>query len=169
MASEVQTDVVQMASGERAVVVKTSLAAPPATIWRFFSTEAGLRCWAAPVVKLDLRSGGSLQTNYDKSAHIGDPGTISLRILNYFDAEFITYKVKLNDAFPAQLQNHDDNLQEVVRLQRLPDGGTQLVSSMVGWGSGADWDKAVAFFAKGNEWSYRNLVKCAEALPPGSS
>ncbi len=27
----------------------------------------------------------------------------------------------------------------------------------------AEWDKAVAFFAKGNEWSYRELAKCVES------
>jgi hypothetical protein len=33
---------------------------------------------------------------------------------------------------------------------------------MVGWGNGAEWDKAVAFFAKGNKWSYKELAKCVD-------
>ena len=34
---------------------------------------------------------------------------------------------------------------------------------MVGWGQGTEWDKAVAFLAKGNEWSYKELAKCVES------
>ena len=30
---------------------------------------------------------------------------------------------------------------------------------MVGWGQGNDWDKAYTFFEKGNEWTYKELLK----------
>ncbi len=124
------------------------------------ATENGLRCWAAPLVRLDLRIGGSLQSNYNKNATIGDPGTISLGIVNYVENEIMTYRVRLNDEFSAQLRSEDGNLQEIIQLLRLRNGGTRLVSTMVGWGKGAEWDKAVAFFAKGNEFSYKELAKC---------
>jgi hypothetical protein len=162
LSADVRVSVVVMASGERAVRVEAALNNSPEATWRFFSTEDGLRCWAAPVIQLDLRTGGSLKTNYNKSAAIGDAGTISLGILNYVDNEIMTYKVRLNDAFSADLRAHDGNLQEIIQLERRPDGGTHLVSSMVGWGAGEEWDKAVAFFAKGNEWSYRRLAECVE-------
>lgn len=90
----------------------------------------------------------------------GGAGTISLGIVNYVDNELITFKVNLNDAFSEKLRSEDDRLQEVIQLQRLPNGGTRVVSMMLGWGTGAEWDKAIAFFAKGNEWSYKNLAKC---------
>jgi uncharacterized protein YndB with AHSA1/START domain len=157
---EVKTTRLRAASGERVVRVETTLRQSPDTVWTAFSTEEGLRCWVAPVVRLDLRTGGSLVTNYDKAAAIGSPGTISLPILNYVEKEEITFKVKLNEAFPERLRSEDDRLQEVVQLQRLADGGTKVVSSMVGWGSGEEWDKAFEFFARGNEWTYRNLAKC---------
>jgi uncharacterized protein YndB with AHSA1/START domain len=164
-AADVRASIVPMASGERAVRVDATLKQPPETTWKFFSTEDGLKCWAAPVIRLDLRIGGSLKSNYDRSASIGDAGTISLGILNYVENEVMTYKVSLNDAFSAELRSQDGNLQEIIQLQRRPDGGTHLVSSMVGWGTGAEWDKAVVFFEKGNEWSYQQLAKCVEGLP----
>jgi uncharacterized protein YndB with AHSA1/START domain len=157
---EVKTTRLRAASGERVVRVETTLRQSPELVWAAFSTEEGLRCWVAPVVRLDLRTGGSLATNYDKAAAIGSPGTISLAILNYVEKEEITFKVKLNEAFSERLRSEDDRLQEVVQLQRLADGGTRVVSSMVGWGSGEEWDKAFEFFVRGNEWTYRNLAKC---------
>ena len=30
---------------------------------------------------------------------------------------------------------------------------------MIGWGQGDDWDKAYAFFVKGNTWTYEELLK----------
>jgi len=29
---------------------------------------------------------------------------------------------------------------------------------MVGWGVGKDWDETYQFFAKGNKWTYQQLV-----------
>ena len=153
------------ANGERVVRVETTLATSPEATWAWFATEPGLSCWAAPLVKLDLRSGGSLQTNYDKAAGIGGPGTITLGILNVVDAELLTFKVRLTEAFPAALRAQDERLQEVIQLQRLPNGGTRVVSTMVGWGTGPEWDKLLGFFVKGNEWSYRKLAECVAKGP----
>jgi uncharacterized protein YndB with AHSA1/START domain len=156
----VNTITPRTSSGERVVRVETLLRQSPERVWKAFSTEEGLRCWIAPVVNLDLRTGGVLLTNYDRAGAIGGPGTISLDILNYVENEEITFKVKLNDKFPERLQREDGHLQEIVELQRQQDGGTKVVSSMVGWGNGQEWDRAFEFFARGNEWSYKNLAKC---------
>ena len=159
-AQEVKTTTSHSAGGT-VVRVETTLAQAPQETWRWLATEKGLQCWAAPIVRLDLRIGGKLETNYDAKASIGGPGTITLGILNFVEAEFLTFKVKLNDAFSEVLQAEDDNLQEVIRLERLPNGGTRIVSTMIGWGGDPEWAKVVEFFAKGNEASYKGLVKCA--------
>lgn len=157
---QVNTTRPRTASGERVLRVETELRQSPETVWKAFATEEGLRCWVAPVVRLDLRTNGVLLTNYDKAAVIGGPGTISLAIVNYVENEEITFKVRLNGTFPERLQREDGRLQEVVEFQRQRDGGTKVVSSMVGWGTGEEWDKAFEFFARGNQWSYENLAKC---------
>ena len=30
---------------------------------------------------------------------------------------------------------------------------------MIGWGTGKEWDDAYVFFAKGNKWTYEELIK----------
>jgi len=131
-------------------------------VWKWFSTEEGLKCWVAPLVKLDLRIGGKLQSNYDAKSSIGAAGTITLGITNYVDAELITFKVSLNDSFSELLQAEDGNLQEVIRLDTLPNGGTRVISTMVGWGIGPEWDRAADFFVKGNAYSYKILAQCVD-------
>jgi len=77
LASEVRASVVSMAPGERAVRVEATWSQSPEVTWKYFATEDGLRCWAAPVICLDLSIGGSLQSNYTKTAAIGDPATVA--------------------------------------------------------------------------------------------
>ncbi len=62
LASEVRASVVSMAPSERAVRVEATWSQSPEITWKYFATEDGLRCWAAPVIRLDLRIGGSLQS-----------------------------------------------------------------------------------------------------------
>jgi hypothetical protein len=165
-AQDFKITISRSSTGDKIVRVEGPLAGSPQEVWRFFATEKGLQCWIAPVVRLDLRIGGKIETNYDAKASIGDAGTISLGIVNYVEAEFLTLKVKLNDAFSKALQAEDDKLQEIIRLEPLPGGGTRMISTMIGWGAGPEWDRAAEFFARGNESGYKDLAKCAAATRP---
>jgi uncharacterized protein YndB with AHSA1/START domain len=151
------------ASAGRVLRIETLLPVSRELVWRAFSTEQGLAEWVAPVVAIDLRAGGSLLTHYDADAAIGDPGTISTRILNVLEGELITFKVELNESFSERLQAEDGNLQEIVQIRSEGENLTRVVSSMVGWGIGPEWDATYNFFVTGNEWTYRQL---REALTP---
>jgi Activator of Hsp90 ATPase homolog 1-like protein len=149
----------QMASGDRVLRIESTIPASQEEVWKALTTPDRLNKWIAPVAAIDLHVGGSLSTNYDKAATIGAPGTIRMGILNYLEEEMITFRVTLNDRFSAKVRNEDGNLQEIVQIVPLPNGTTKVISSMVGWGVGKDWDDAFHFFAKGNEWTYQQLVK----------
>ncbi|HXP62444.1 MAG TPA: SRPBCC domain-containing protein [Dongiaceae bacterium] len=150
-------------SKERVLRVESTVPASPKAVWEAFATEEGLKKWVAPVVALDLRVGGTLSTHYDKKASIGSPGTIRLGIVNYLEGELITYKVHLTSSFSPKARAEDQNLQEIIQIVPWTNGTTKVISSMVGWGTGKDWDEAYNFFAKGNAWSYKQLVKCFSA------
>ncbi|MEO6035870.1 MAG: SRPBCC domain-containing protein [Verrucomicrobiota bacterium] len=145
---------------ERVLRIETIVAAAPREVWKAFATEEGLKKWVAPVVALDLRTGGTLSTHYDKAARIGDPGTIRLGIVNYLDGELMTYKVTLTERFGEKARSEDQHLQEVIQIVPWTNGRTKVISSMIGWGTGKDWDDTYDFFARGNVWSYQQLAKC---------
>jgi hypothetical protein len=158
-AQEVRDTSYTASTGERVLRIETILPISVDSVWLSFSTPKGLSSWVAPVVSLDLRTGGMLSTNYDKNAAIGSPGTIYLPILNYLDGEMITFKVNLNEAFPKKVREEDKNLQEIIQLVKLGNQKTKVVSSMVGWGQGKQWEDTFNFFSKGNRWTYTQLVK----------
>jgi hypothetical protein len=86
-------------------------------------------------------------------------GTIQLPIVNYIEKQLIVLKVSLNSNFARKVRDEDQNLQEIVQIVDIGSGRTKIISSMVGWGTGEEWDKTYDFFARGNEWTYQQLAK----------
>ncbi|HEY3784139.1 MAG TPA: hypothetical protein VGL55_02535 [Steroidobacteraceae bacterium] len=158
LAQEVANTSYLASNGEKVLRIECTLHMGKTEAWKLFTTEAGLRKWIAPVVAVDFRVGGRILTNYGPSRSVRDPGTISLPIINYLDGQMLTLKVILNREFPAKVRREGANLQEIIQLEDVGDGQTHIVSSMVGWGIGSEWDKTYAFFEKGNAWTYRQLV-----------
>lgn len=153
-------------SGERVLRIETVVPVSAENVWKAWTTPQELSKWIAPVVSIDLRIGGTISTNYDPKAAIGGAGTIRLPIINYIEKQLITLKVNLNEKFPKSTRDEDQNLEEIVQIMDLGDGKTKVVSSMVGWGSGKEWDQTYDFFARGNEWTYRQLAKCLSSRVP---
>ncbi|MGC2467297.1 MAG: SRPBCC domain-containing protein [Candidatus Acidiferrum sp.] len=156
-------------SGERVLRIETIVPGSTEDVWQAWTTPQELGRWIAPVVAIDLKIGGAISTNYDQKAVMGAAGTIRLLIINYIGKQLVTLKVNLNEKFPKITRDGDQNLQEIVQIVDLGDGRTKVVSSMVGWGTGKDWDQTYNFFARGNEWTYRQLAKYLSSLTPVTS
>ena len=146
-------------TGEKVLRLELVIPAEKQEAWKLLATAEGWKKWAAPVVSMDFRVGGTILTNYDTAKTVNDSGSIRLPILNYLEGEMITLKVILTKAFTQKVRQEDENLQEIIQLVDLQNGGTKIVSSMIGWGNGPEWDKTYEFFARGNEWTYRQLAK----------
>lgn len=127
--------------------------------WKLFTTDEGLKKWIAPVAKIDMKIGGSIRTNYDKEKTVEDTSSIKLDIINYIEYEMLTLKVNLNNSFPPEVKKEDKNLQEILQFVKVDDNRTKIISTMVGWGQGSHWDMAYSFFEKGNDWTYKEILK----------
>ncbi|QOW10452.1 hypothetical protein Q73A0000_08770 [Kaistella flava (ex Peng et al. 2021)] len=147
------------AFGEKALQFTTVVPISRIEVWKLFTTEKGLEKWIAPVVKTNIKIGGWIKTNYDKTKTTEDSTTIQLDIINYLDHELLTLKVNLNDHFPVEARNEDQHLQEIIQFVSMGKGKTKIISTMVGWGKGSHWDQTYTFFEKGNEWTYKELLK----------
>jgi hypothetical protein len=145
-------------TGEKVLRMEFAIPVDKAEAWNLFTTEEGWKKWATPVVSINFRIGGLISTLYDTSKAIGDTGTIRLPIINYLEKEMLTLKVILNEGFSEKLRKEDQNLQEIIQFFDLGKDRTRIVSSMIGWGKGPDWDKTYDFFAKGNEWTYQQML-----------
>jgi hypothetical protein len=146
-------------SGEKVLRLELTVPIDKENAWQLFAKDELLEKWIAPVAHIELKTGGYIVTNYDKAKPLSDSTSIRLKIVNYIEKELLTLKVKLNDAFPKSVQHDDGNLQELIQFIYVGPQQTKIVSSMVGWGQGSDWDRTYNFFVKGNTWTYEQLAQ----------
>lgn len=99
-------------------------------VWKLFTTDEGLKKWIAPVAKIDMKTGGSIRTNYDPSKTVDDTTSIRLDIINYIEDEMLTLKVNLNNSFAADAKKEDKNLQEILKFVKLDKNKTKIVSTI---------------------------------------
>ncbi len=145
--------------GEKALQLSIIVPTNKVEVWKLFTTDKGLEKWIAPVIKTNMKIGGWIRTNYDKTKTADDTSAIQLDIINYLENEMLTLKVNLNDNFPIEAKNEDKSLQEIIQFIEVGKGKTKIISTMVGWGQGSHWDKVYNFFEKGNEWTYKEFLK----------
>jgi len=147
------------ASGEKVLQLTMTIPLDAKEAWKYFTVDSLLSLWIAPVAHIELKNGGTILTNYDKTKSLSDSSSIKLDILSYLENELLVLKVKLNAHFPLKTQEEDQHLQEIIQLVPVTPGKTRIISSMIGWGRGKEWDQTYDFFVKGNEWTYRELLK----------
>jgi uncharacterized protein YndB with AHSA1/START domain len=146
-------------SGEKVLRIEMTLPVDNKTAWELFTKDNRLKQWIAPLAHIELKAGGYILTNYDSNKNLADSSSIRLPIIGFIDNELIVLKVVLNDNFPASVRDSDENLQEIIQFKKLGNKSTRIISSMTGWKTGPDWDKTYDFFVKGNEWTYKELLK----------
>lgn len=146
-------------SGEKILRLEIDLPIDLTTAWKLFTNDEKLKKWIAPLAHIELKSGGYIITNYDSTKELSDSSSIKLPILSYIDYELLVLKVNLNDQFAGSVRESDKNLQEIIQFKMVDNQHTKIISSMIGWGNGSDWDKTYNFFVKGNEWTYKELLK----------
>jgi uncharacterized protein YndB with AHSA1/START domain len=147
-------------SGERVLRLESELPIDISTAWKYFTQDEKIKMWMAPLAHIELKSGGYIVTNYDKTKSLSDSSSIVLPIIAYIDNELLVLKVNLNDNFPKSARDTDEHLQEIIQFIKTDENHTNILSSMTGWGNSSDWDKTYSFFAQGNESVFTELQNC---------
>ncbi len=149
----------QCRASERILRTEAVVHAPVSDVWNAFTTKEGLQAWMVPVAEVDLRLGGTLKTNYNPQAKIGDPGTIVHHILSYEPERMLSTRFDAPETAPAEAKLAAPKAWVVYRFEPLSEEETRVTVTMMGWGEGEDWDRSYAFFQKGNAWEMEKLVQ----------
>lgn len=137
------------ATGDRVLRHEVEVNAPPAAVWRAFTTSDGLRGFVAPVASIDLKLGGIWEASYDPKSHLGDPGNIRNEVISYVPDRMLSIRVAQTPPGFA----HADVARAVWTVIEITDLGqnrSRVSTSMCGWKSGADWDALYTFFERDN-------------------
>ena len=156
---------------DRSISLEVTLDAPPAEVYRLWTTAEGTRRFLAPVAHIDPVVGGRYQIVFDPAS---DPegaghGTKGARILRLVPDREIAFEWPM-PPFGPELGGPPIHTWVELRLEPAPGraGRTRLRFAMEGWKRGGKWDEAFAMFGERN-WPLvlnRLVVYCRDKVSP---
>lgn len=138
------------------IIAEGIVNAPQPEVWRVFSTGEGFKLLGPAKADVDLRVGGLIRSHYKADGVLGDPGTISNRILAFEPGRMMTIQI---DNPPAGFPFMDvyRNMWTVITLTDVGGGRTHLRCAAYGFGPDEQSQKMRDFFRTGNEWTVKTL------------
>ncbi len=149
--SQINSQLDTLTSGELMLTQEIFLKAPVEKVWDAYTTEKGWIKWVAPVVSIDFKINGKIQSNYNPEAKIGDEGTIVNHILNYIPFRLITMQAEIADHFPGFMKAEENNLYSIVHFEEVENQETKLTLYGIGYKNTEKWHELINFFIQGNE------------------
>ena len=145
------------AAGERALQLAMDIPASPHDVFEAFATSEGFKRWAVAVARVDLRTGGEIESSYDPKAAIGDPNNIKNQIVTFIpDRLLVIRNVQAPAGFPGK-----DAFQKtvtVIEFEPIPIG-TRVRLTNTGYGTGSEADTVYKHFEWGNAYTLAELRK----------
>ncbi len=145
-------------SGERVLRHEIVVDASLEDVWKALTTPEGLESFMAPVVRVELKTGGRFDSNYRAGSTPDDPNSIHNTVLCYVPLEMFAIKVNLTARFPAEARDAG-TLFSVLTLKYLGNHRVQVTESMGGWGEGKEWDDTYDHFDWGNGYTLGQLFR----------
>lgn len=146
------------AATEESIVAEAIVDAPPAEVWKAFTTSGGLESWMASRADIDLRVDGLMRATHDPKGTLGDAGTIENRVLAYEPERLLAIRVS---KAPADFPFRDQVASMWTVIHFLPAADDRTLVRVVGMGFAADpqAQKMKDFFARGNAFTLAQLQK----------
>lgn len=145
------------AAGERALQLSMDIPAPPRAVFEAFATSEGFKRWAVAVARVDLRTGGEIESSYDPKAALGDPNNIKNQIVTFIPDRLLVIR---NVQAPAGFPGKDAFQKTVTVIEFEPiTTGTKVRLTNTGYGTGPEADTVYGHFAWGNAYTLAQLHK----------
>ena len=131
----------RLATPDKALRFEVTVPARLDDVWSAFTTQAGLQTWLWKDVRVDLRAGGDWLVEYTPTATGG--GTI----VSFVPREEIVMRALAPEQFPAVRAARTT---AAFRFTAAGPAATRVTLLQTGWQTGAEWDAAYDYLAKGN-------------------
>jgi uncharacterized protein YndB with AHSA1/START domain len=152
------------AAGQKALQLSMDIPAPPRAVYEAFATAEGFKSWAVAVARIDLRTGGEIESSYDPKASIGDPNNIKNQIVTFIpDHLLVIRNVQAPKGFPGESEFR--KTVTVVEFDRVADGRTRVRITNTGYGASPEAQTVYGHFEWGNAYTLAELKKRFETGP----
>ena len=152
------------AAGQRALQLSMDIPAPPHAVFEAFATSEGFKSWAVAVARVDLRTGGEIESSYDAKAAIGDPNNIRNQIVTFIpDRLLVIRNIQAPKGFAGQ--GEFQKTVTVIEFEPIASGGTRVRLTNTGYGSSPEAQTVYGHFEWGNAYTLAELKKRFEKGP----
>ncbi len=158
LAQEVQDTSFTAPNGERVQRLDIVIPSTVREVWTAVSSSEGWMSFMAPLVAMELKTGGIFQSNDRAGAKLGDPGTITNTVLAYVPLQMFAMRIGLTEAFPKEVREAN-TLFSVLTMEEVGPGRVKISEMMLGWKEGPGWDMTWKFFLQGNRRTLLDLYK----------
>ena len=130
-------------ASDRVLRRELTIAASVQDVWKAWTTDEGIATFFAPKGHVDLRVDGTYDVWFNPTGKPGERGAEGMRILGVEPMKRFAFTWNAPPTIPTIRGQRT-----VVVLEFEPQGDkqTKLRFTELGWGDGADWDKAYEYF-----------------------
>jgi len=144
-------------AGQKALQLSMDIPATPHQVFDAFATTDGFKSWAVAVAKVDLRTGGDIESSYDPKARIGDPGNIKNQIVTFIPDHLLVIR---NVQAPEGFAGKGEFQKTVTIIELTPiEGGTRVRLTNTGYGDSEAARMVYGHFEWGNAYTLAELKK----------
>jgi uncharacterized protein YndB with AHSA1/START domain len=141
---------------ERAIDESVVVKAPIARVWEAWTTSAGIKTFFARDGKIEANDDGPFQIYMNPLAAPGAKGADDMVFLALQPPTMLSFTW---NAPPHLAEVRKQRTYVTVRLAPQGEGETLVTLHHGGWGTGAEWDQAYAYFTKAWPNVLRNLQR----------
>ena len=146
------------AAGQKALQLSMDIPAPPHAVFEAFATSEGFKSWAVAVARVDLRTGGEIESSYDPQARIGDPDNIRNQIVTFIpDRLLVIRNIQAPKGFAGEGEFR--KTVTVMEFDPIADGGTRVRLTNTGYGASPEAQTVYGHFEWGNAYTLAELRK----------
>lgn len=128
---------------EKIVRFEAHIPATREELWHAWTTTDGVTSFFAPRAKIELQVGGAYECYFNDSKPLGLQGSEGCKILAFWPMDYITFSWNAPSEFGAL---RDQHTKVVVEIDRHNETHYRVLLTHMGFGSGEEWDKVVAYF-----------------------
>lgn len=132
---------------ERVVSEEVRVDADVSSVWRAWTTEAGIEEWFAPDCRIDCSPMGAYEVYFDPEAEAGRRGGEGNVVLAVQSERFLSFTWNAPPSFP---EVRDQRTSVVVRFEPADEDRTRVRLVHSGWPGRGEWDDAFEYF--GSAW-----------------
>ena len=150
------------AAPPRAIEKEVVVAATPDQVWDAWTTRAGVVSFFAPDAEVDARVGGAFHVFINPFAEPGAKGADDMRFMALQPKRMLSFDWNAPPSIP---EIRKQRTFVMIRIEPVDATSTRVTLYHTGWGDGADWDQAYAYFDRAWGNVLANLKKRFETGP----